>query len=112
MSSQQVYGDYCVDIVLCIDATGSMQPIIDEVKRNALSFHEKFKSCMDDAGKDVEQLRVKVIVFRDYICDSQPMVESDFYVLPDEKDKFHRFVEGIEACGGGDVPENAIGVSF
>ena len=31
----QGMGEYCVDIVMCIDATGSMAPIIDEVKNNA-----------------------------------------------------------------------------
>ena len=36
----QGMGEYCVDIVMCIDATGSMAPILDEVKRNAISFYE------------------------------------------------------------------------
>ena len=35
----QGMGEYCVDIVMCIDATGSMAPILDEVKRNAISFY-------------------------------------------------------------------------
>ena len=34
--------DYNVDIVMCIDATGSMGPIINDVKANALSFYQKF----------------------------------------------------------------------
>lgn len=101
-------GDYCVDIVMCIDATGSMAPIINEVKENALSFYEKFVDGMEDADKAVDQLRIKVIVFRDYICDSEPMTESEFFILPNQKDEFKRFVEKIEACGGGDVPENAL----
>ena len=32
--------DYSVDIVMCIDATGSMDGIIEEVKSNALSFRK------------------------------------------------------------------------
>ena len=104
----QNMGDYCVDIVMCIDATGSMAPIINEVKENALSFYEKFVDGMEDADKAVDQLRIKVIVFRDYICDSEPMTESEFFILPDQKDEFKRFVEKIEACGGGDGPENAL----
>lgn len=101
-------GDYNVDIVMCIDATGSMAPIINEVKNNALSFYEKFVEGMEDADKSVDQLRVKVIVFRDYICDTEPMVESEFFVLPDKRKEFKRFVENIEASGGGDGPENAL----
>ena len=106
--NQQGYGEYCVDIVMCIDATGSMSPIINEVKANALSFYEKFEASMEENEKSVETLRVKVIVFRDYICDSEPMVQSEFFVLPEQKNAFRAFVDKIEAAGGGDTPENAL----
>ena len=55
--------DYSVDIVMCIDATGSMSSIIDEVKANALSFYQKFVDEMEaqDPPKSVQQLRIKVI---------------------------------------------------
>ena len=100
--------DYNVDIIMCIDATGSMDPILDEVKRKALSFGEIFREAMNANGKEVHQLRVKVIVFRDYIIDSEPMVESRFFKLPEEKTQFNSFVGKIEASGGGDEPENAL----
>ena len=101
-------GDYCVDIVMCIDATGSMTPIIDEVKNNAMTFYQKVIDAMEENDKEVSELRIKVIVFRDYICDSQPMQESEFFVLPAQNADFKRFVSGIEASGGGDGPENAL----
>ena len=104
----QGMGQYCVDIVMCIDDTGSMSPIIDEVKNNAMSFYQKFVDSMEENDKEVSELRIKVIVFRDYICDSEPMVESDFFVLPRQNVAFRDFVSGIEACGGGDGPENAL----
>ncbi len=99
---------YCVDIVMCIDATGSMEHIIDEVKANALSFHDKFKEKMDEALKVVDKVRVKVIAFRDYAVDSEPMLVSKFFTLPEENEQFKNFVEGIEAIGGGDLPENGL----
>lgn len=102
---QQGGGQYCVDIVMCIDATGSMLPILDEVKRNALSLYEKFVDGMEMQCKSVELLRVKVIAFRDYICDAEPMVESEFFDLPSQSRELERFVSSIEACGGGDTPE-------
>jgi hypothetical protein len=101
-------GEYAVDIVMCIDATGSMAPIINEVKNNALSFYQKFVDSMEENDKEVSELRIKVIVFRDYICDSEPMTESEFFVLPDQNAAFRSFVSNIEACGGGDGPENAL----
>lgn len=107
MSGQQM-GQYFVDIVMCIDATGSMSPIIDEVKNNAMSFYQKFIDSMEENDKEVAQLRIKVISFRDYGCDPEPMVESEFFVLPDDNDAFRACVAGIEARGGGDGPENAL----
>ena len=57
---------YCVDISICLDGTGSMAPIIDEVKDNALAFCDKFHKAMEANGKNVDQLRVKVIPF--HLC--------------------------------------------
>lgn len=102
--------DYNVDIVMCIDGTGSMSPIIEQVKANALSFYQKFVDEMEkqDPPKSVEQLRIKVIVFRDFKCDSEPLLESRFFKLDDEKTEFSDFVNSIVAEGGGDVSENAL----
>lgn len=107
MSGQQM-GEYYVDIVMCIDATGSMAPIIGEVKSNAMSFYQRFLDSMEENDKEVAQLRIKVIAFRDYGCDADPMRESQFFTLPDENEAFKAFVSGIEAQGGGDAPENAL----
>ncbi len=107
MAGQQT-GEYYVDIVMCIDATGSMGPIINEVKENAISLCHRFHDAMEENDKEVAQLRIKVISFRDYGCDDEPMVESQFYTLPAQNDEFKAFVNGIEAKGGGDGPENAL----
>ena len=100
--------EYYVDIAMCIDATGSMSPIIDEVKRNAMSFYQRFIDAMEESDKEVAQLRIKVIAFRDYKKDAEPMKQSEFFVLPSQNSEFEAFVNGIEASGGGDVPENAL----
>ncbi len=100
--------EYYVDIAMCIDATGSMSPIIDEVKGNAMSFYRRFLDAMEENDKEVAQLRIKVISFRDYGRDTEPMKQSEFFVLPDQNSEFEAFVNSIEASGGGDVPENAL----
>ena len=48
---------YAVDIVFCIDVTGSMKPIIDAVKANALGFYDDVQANLTEKGKNVEQLR-------------------------------------------------------
>lgn len=101
-------GIYNVDIVMCIDTTGSMTPIIEEVKKNALSLYPKFLDAMAVAGKDVSAARVKFVVFGDYGYDATPMRESPFFSLPDQSDELAEFVNSITATGGGDIPENAL----
>ena len=104
--------DYHVDIVMCVDATASMYPVLAEVKNNALTFHQKFVAEMEAKNKKVQQLRIKVIAFRDFAEDSEPIKESDFFVLGDSQgnqtEEFNSFVNSIEAVGGGDLPENSL----
>jgi hypothetical protein len=100
---------YPVDIVMCIDATGSMDPVIDKVKSHALRFYEDLKATMDKKGKVIDTLRVKVIVFRDYYEDGDAAMKvSGFFNLPDNKEDFSGFVGPIVADGGGDEPENGL----
>ena len=99
---------YSGDIVMCIDGTGSMVPVIDTVKNMALDFHTMLREALDLNSKEVKQLRIKVITFRDYNVDSEPMTEKGFYSLPDQNDEFASSVREIVAKGGGDEPENGL----
>ena len=64
-------GKYDVDIVMCIDATGSMGPLIKMVKANALSFYNDFTTRLAEKNKNVNEVRVRVIAFRDYLADGE-----------------------------------------
>ena len=100
---------YSVDIVMCIDATGSMQHLIDQVKRNALRFYEDLVKVMTHKQKTIDSLRVKVIAFRDFYVDGDRSLKvSPFYKLPEESEAFAAFVKGIKADGGGDEPETSL----
>jgi len=96
-----------VDLVLCIDCTGSMTPVIDMVKENALTFHEQLTKALLECDREVEQLRVKVIGFRD-LCYGEPLEESPFFDLPQSEKEFEKFVSKLVATGGGDAPETAL----
>lgn len=101
--------DTNVDIVFVIDATRSMQTTIDMVKASALSFQENLSECLENAGRIVKNLRIKVIWFRDFYYDGKYAYgESKFFELPEEKEDFHDFVTGIDEAGGGDEPESAL----
>ena len=100
---------YAVDIVFCIDVSGSMTPIIDAVKAHALGFYDDVQTNLTAKGKNVSQLRVRVVAFRDLVADGEAgLEESPFYTLPTERTGFSEFVNGLIAQGGGDAPESGL----
>ncbi len=100
---------YAVDIVFCIDVTGSMTPIIDAVKANALRFYDDVQTNLTAKGKNVDELRVRVVAFRDFGADGESALEeSPFFQLPSEQDAFRGFVDRLMAAGGGDAPESGL----
>ncbi|MFC9605932.1 vWA domain-containing protein [Streptomyces niveus] len=108
---QQYQGNlqYAVDIVLCIDATASMFPVLDTVKSSSLGFHSRLNDVMAKKGKAISQLRLKVIAFRDFGDDADSAIEqTGFLHLPSQEAEFERFVSGIDASGGGDIPESGL----
>ena len=50
MSFSNQVGDYNIDICLCIDKTGSMRPIIDIVKNNALNLYRDVLDSLEKKG--------------------------------------------------------------
>jgi hypothetical protein len=100
---------YAVDIVFCIDVTGSMTPILDQVKDNALGFYDDVQKNLTDKGKNVDELRVRVVAFRDLKADgAAALQESSFFTLPEEQVGFAEFVGGLVPEGGGDAPESGL----
>lgn len=108
--------DYTVDMVFCIDATGSMEDtsgsqmkIINMVKQNALSFYADFNRKMAEKSKQVRQLRVRIVAFRDYLADGEnAMLVTDFFQLPQQAADFEACINSITAEGGGDIPEDGL----
>lgn len=101
--------EYAVDIVLCIDATGSMGPTLDNVKHSALSFPGRLAQEMAAKGRGISSLRLKVIAFRDFGDRAEDaLVETKFLSVPAELDEFERTVRSLEPTGGGDEPESGL----
>lgn len=100
---------YNVDMVFVIDATGSMGNVIDMVKNNALNFYNDMCAEMIKKNKNVSQLRVRVVAFRDYVADGdEAMLVTDFFNLPEMAEDFERCVKSLTAKGGGDEPEDGL----
>ena len=100
---------YNVDMVFCIDCTGSMDNIIDIVKNNALNFYQDVTQAMEVKSKHIDQLRVRVVAFRDYLADGKDaMLVTDFFKLPEQAADFEKCVRSLRADGGGDDPEDGL----
>ena len=109
MASNYVSKKYNVDIVFCIDATMSMYQILDKVKENTKNFYIDLTDAMAHKGKKVDQLRVRIVMFRDYYYDKEDaMFVTDFFNLPAQSAEFDHCVNSIEPKGGGDDPEDAL----
>ena len=103
---------YNVDIVFCIDVTGSMSPVIDLVKEKVRKFPHDLKDNLDKKGKIANNVRIRVVAFRDFGNDNSAdaMQASEFFLVEPSTDmaKFESFVNGLSASGGGDEPESAL----
>jgi hypothetical protein len=100
---------YAVDIVFCIDVTGSMYPVLDQVKQGALTFHSRLEASMAEKDKSISNLRLRVVAYRDFRDDPRTALEqSPFFTVPDQVSEFEAFVKQLKAGGGGDEPESGL----
>lgn len=109
MQTNQTFARYAVDVAFCIDCTASMGPYLDSVKATAATFHTRLQAEMERQGKDIAQLRVKVVIFRDLGVEGEDAIqETRFFLLPDEANTFAEAMSSLRAFGGGDEPESAL----
>ena len=100
---------YNVDIVMCIDCTESMGELLETVKANALRFYSDLCECFAEKGKDISELRIRTIAFRDFHADKSTAIsDSGFFSIPEEEEEFHKFIGNLTPRGGGDEPENGL----
>jgi len=95
---------YKIDLVFCIDVTGSMQPFIDNVKSHILNIPVELTNKFSAIGKTADQIRVRVVAFGDFKTDTNAINASPFFtVLPAEQNsEFDYFVSALRANGGGE----------
>ena len=83
-----------VDIVLCLDTTGSMKPYIDEVRRRLIPM-------MKETTAGFKEFSIGMVLYKDYFDEYLNKVipfTGDFNV-------FQRNLNSIVVRGGGDIPE-------
>lgn len=101
--------NYSVDIVFCIDTTSGMQPIIFLLKQEFVKLYDSIWHAMKQKSRRVDEIRVKIINYRDFITDGEyALNESDFFILPNDRNGFVEYVNSLEAHGGGNEPSNGL----
>jgi hypothetical protein len=86
-----------------------MSELLANVQEVALHFHDDLQTMMLSENKEISELRVRVIGFRDFFYGDAPALEvSDFFQLPEQNIEFAEFVGDLRASGGGDNPESAL----
>ena len=108
--NNSVLVDVDIELVFVIDATGSMGPFLDKAKAAALNFMNGLEVSLKENKRKVRNVSARVIAYRDYYCDDEPMRASRFFDLRDAEDtrEFSNFINSIEPMGGGDEPESAL----
>ena len=102
--------NYNVDICLVIDKTDSMDPIMDTVKSNALNLYRDITGALRKKNEHlvISQLRIRLVLFGDYLADYNPMMVSDFLTMPDQAADLEALIRNIKPHGGGDTPEDGL----
>src|SRR5262249_17476322 len=86
-----------VEVVFCLDTTGSMTGLIEGAKQKIWSINNQIAS-----GKPTPDLKIGLVAYRD---------KGDAYVtkvidLTDNLDAIHDQLKAFKAQGGGDTPES------
>src|SRR5437660_11394550 len=86
-----------VEVVFCLDTTGSMGGLIDAAKQKIWAISNQIA-----AGKPTPRLKIGLVAFRD---------KGDEYItkvfdLTEDLDAIHGHLMGFRAQGGGDTPES------
>jgi Mg-chelatase subunit ChlD len=86
-----------VEVVFCLDTTGSMGGLIEGAKQKIWSICNQIAN-----GKPTPDLKVGLVAFRD---------KGDVYItkvfdLSDDLDAIHGHLKSFKAQGGGDIPES------
>ena len=101
---------YHIDVVFCLDCSGSMGPVIGLVKDTVLKITSDLVDKYKKKGKHVKELRVRIVAFRDLANDLNSLEISEFFLFEPSthREDFKLFLNRLEPSGGGDEPESAL----
>ena len=102
---------YHIDIVLCIDCSGSMSSVIESLKNDICNIPKDLNRALDQKSKELHELRIRIVAFRDLNDDLNAIKASTFFVVEPQRDTtdFELFLNQL-SVGGGDQDEPESGL--
>ncbi len=100
--------NYIVDIKFLIDATGSMGPIIEKIRKASLDIPKILTEAMEAANRQIKTLRVQLVGFRDYKVDGDKWIE--IFDPTTDMIEFEKQLNKLKPSGGGDNPESSLDI--
>ena len=76
------------DLLIVMDATSSTQSYINQFKQHALSMYDEIILTLKEKARIIDEMRVKVIVFRDLYVDQEKAIEESQDKLSLNKEDF------------------------
>src|SRR5207249_6913916 len=86
-----------VEVVFCLDTTGSMSGLIDAAKKKIWTISNQIAS-----GKPTPELKLGLVAYRD----RKDAYVTQVYDLSNDLDAIYGHLMGFKADGGGDTPES------
>ena len=89
---------YHIDIVLCIDCSGSMASVIESLKKNVCNIPKDLRTALKQKSKNCSELRIRIVAFSDL----NAIKVSNFFVVGPQRDTtdFELYVNHLSLSGG------------
>lgn len=107
-NKNQITNIESLDIVLCINCCGCMGHILKSFQENICHMYDDITKVSHKRNKYINNLRVRVVAYRDYLADDQPMAATKFFDFPHESKMLEAFVHFLTIEGGGDEPDDGL----
>ena len=93
------------DLVILVDATGSMRPCIDSIKNSLMAF---IREMTTGGQSPIANWRGRVIGFRDHLTDGDQWIVDNPFVSNDSEALLAQVNSVKTKLGGGDGPESLL----
>ena len=98
--------EYSIDVVICLDATNRNSNFNEVIKQRILSCYNEFE--IESIDRDIEEFRIKIITFKNFVVNNEPIKESKFFSFKEEKEQLFKYIDNINFTNQVNDENNAL----